>query len=189
MWRDTHSQLLDWGHHGESTRTGNIIIHGGTIMRKPIIIAISLAITAPVLAGKFDALQNEARIGSGQNALALTQLNGIDVYNREGETIGDVDRLVLKDGNRTAIIHMDVNADAKKIAVPFTDLSVTDGGKGITVGYSRSALETLPDVASVDFRTLDSSDRPNVDTPRDHRTETPMSSTVMASRWATSLVR
>ncbi len=83
-------------------------------------------------------------------------LEGKAVYSTNGRKVGDIDRVVMSNGKRTAIIGIDgiIGDGAKEVAVPLSRVTRSVDGDRVTVDYSESELKALPDVDPGDFVSL-----------------------------------
>lgn len=130
-------------------------------MRKPLAIAISLALSSPVWAAETaSTISADTHTTPSVSVPAFNDLEGKAVYGKNNEKLGDIDRLVLKDGKQTAIIGIDgvFDGGAKEVAVPLSELQRTAGKHGVTVGYTEAQLKAMPDVDPFDFKEIDIDD-------------------------------
>lgn len=89
--------------------------------------------------------------------VAHTQhLEGKAVYSTSGKKVGDIDRVVMSNGEHTAIIGIDgiIGDGAKEVAVPLSRVTRSEDGDRVMVDYSESELKALPDVDPGDFFSL-----------------------------------
>lgn len=84
-------------------------------------------------------------------------LEGMDVIGSNGEQIGDIDRIVIKDGTETAVIGIDgfIGANAKEVAVPLAKLTRAADEDKMYLNYTQEQLKALPDVDPGDFANVD----------------------------------
>jgi len=112
------------------------------------------AISPPSGTGSHDAsahaLDADVRVAHTQH------LEGKAVYSTSGKKVGDIDRVVMSNGKRTAIIGIDgiIGYGAKEVAVPLSRVTRSEDSGRVTVDYSESELKALPDVDPGDFVSL-----------------------------------
>lgn len=96
------------------------------------------------------ALDADVRVAHTQH------LEGKAVYSTSGKKVGDIDRVVMSNGKRTAIIGIDgiIGDGAKEVAVPLSRVTRSEDSGRVTVDYSESELKALPDVDPGDFVSL-----------------------------------
>ena len=72
---------------------------------------------------------------------------GADVYIASNDKVGDVDDLIMTDGNKVTVAVISVGGvlglGAKLVAVPYSQLSRT-GGKLMLSGVTKDQLKTMP---------------------------------------------
>lgn len=92
---------------------------------------------------------------SGDASLADADLEGKDVVDASGETIGGIDRVVTEGSERKAIIGL--SDSLKEVAVPVNELSLAADGN-VSVNLSRDELEAYEDVDPMDYEEADVSE-------------------------------
>lgn len=82
------------------------------------------------------------------------ELEGVDIYNSDGEEIGDVDEIVKdKNGQRMAVIGLD--GDTKEVAVPLSKLTLNSDGDKLMIEMTNKELMALPDYDPMDMESVD----------------------------------
>lgn len=92
---------------------------------------------------------------SSDASLADADLEGKDVVDASGETIGDIDRVVTDGNERKAIIGL--SDSLREVAVPLSELSLAADGN-VSVNLSRDELEAYEDVDPMDYEEADVSE-------------------------------
>jgi len=88
------------------------------------------------------------------NSMNPDELEGVDIYNSDGEKIGDVDEIVKgKNGQRMAVIGLD--GDTKEVAVPLSKLSMNSDGDKLMIEMTNKELMALPDYDPMDMESVD----------------------------------
>jgi sporulation protein YlmC with PRC-barrel domain len=88
------------------------------------------------------------------NSMNPDELEGMDIYNSDGEEIGDVDEIVKdKNGQRMAVIGLD--GDTKEVAVPLSKLSMNGDGDKLMIKMTNKELMALPDYDPMDMESVD----------------------------------
>lgn len=88
------------------------------------------------------------------NSVNPDELEGVDIYNSDGEKIGDVDEIVKgKNGQRMAVIGLD--GDTKEVAVPLSKLSMNSDGDKLMIEMTNKQLMALPDYDPMDMESVD----------------------------------
>jgi len=126
-----------------------------------LIAGLTLASASFVYAAEDGTMKSTDKTATDQNSSMNTlnsmnpdELEGVDIYNSDGEKIGDVDEIVKgKNGQRMAVIGLD--GDTKEVAVPLSKLSMNSDGDKLMIEMTNKELMALPDYDPMDMESVD----------------------------------
>ncbi|MCL1483270.1 PRC-barrel domain-containing protein [Marinobacter sp. M3C] len=126
-----------------------------------LIAGLTLASASFVYAAEDGTMKSTDKTATDQNSSMNTlnsmnpdELEGVDIYNSDGEKIGDVDEIVKgKNGQRMAVIGLD--GDTKEVAVPLSKLSMNSDGDKLMIEMTNKQLMALPDYDPMDMESVD----------------------------------
>lgn len=113
--------------------------------------------------------------------LRASQIVGAPVRNMEGETLGDIDELVIGEGGRMSVVlgvGGFLGVGEKRVAVPYDELRISPAGDTFFVNRSRATLESEPsytfrersDSSAAQLAQRAQSDRPQTQVDRSQTT-------------------
>lgn len=120
--------------------------------RTLVLLSVVALFAAPVLAGGAHAHKDAAKATAGDwspNLVWAGTLMGMDVYNRAGEQLGDVEELVLNHADSSlSYVVLSYGGIAglgdKLFAVPWAAFHLRDDGKALILNVDKSKLENAP---------------------------------------------
>jgi len=126
-----------------------------------LIAGLTLASASFVYAAEDGTMKSTDKMATDQhssmntlNSMNPDELEGVDIYNSDGEKIGDVDEIVKgKNGQRMAVIGLD--GDTKEVAVPLSKLSMNSDGDKLMIEMTNKQLMALPDYDPMDMESVD----------------------------------
>lgn len=126
-----------------------------------LIAGLTLASASFVYAAEDGTMKSTDKMATDQhssmntlNSMNPDELEGVDIYNSDGEKIGDVDEIVKgKNGQRMAVIGLD--GDTKEVAVPLSKLSMNSDGDKLMIEMTNKELMALPDYDPMDMESVD----------------------------------
>lgn len=132
-----------------------------TAMSKTIACLVLSGATALVTAGETTNPYGDAAGQHKQTAdksalsrLSPDDLEGMDIYDSNGEQLGDVDA-VVKDLRNQHMIVIGLEDDMKEVAVPIDKLALSANGERITTRLTRNELLAMPDYDPMDMESVD----------------------------------
>jgi len=119
-------------------------------MRKAFLIgtAVAALLGTPVLTSAAWADTNTSTTTQSQMQIDADSLLGVNVVNAEGETIGEVDNVVIDADGQVRHVIVGVGGflgmGEKNVALPWDQIVMAADGESVTVPYTKDQLEGLP---------------------------------------------